>query len=372
MSELLSPTLITVAMAAALIGALAGVMGTFLVLRGQSLLGDVIAHASLPGVVAGFLISGGRGFLAVLAGALVSGALAGLAVQGLRRGAGIKPDAALGVVLSLFFAAGVVLLSLAQLRPGSAGLTVFLFGQAASVLRADLPAMALVVALVLAVLALFWKEFKLVAFDREAARAQGLPVAALDAVLTVLFAVTIVLGLSLAGVVLMVAMLIAPAVAARQWVRGLAPMVGLAAGFGIFAGLSGATVSALGPGVATGPVMVLSATALAMLSVLLAPERGVLGRVLGQRRTRRALRGRQVLEALGGLGRDHGDPGFGPEQGMLRAYLGAGTTRVLARLQREGLIRPAAATVPQGRTPRWELTEAGHARLAALRAEGGR
>lgn len=372
MTELLSPTLLTVAMAAALIGTLSGVMGTFLVLRGQSLLGDVIAHASLPGVVAGFLISGGRGFLAVLAGALVSGALAGLAVQGLWRGAGIKPDAALGVVLSLFFAAGVVLLSVAQMHPGSAGLTVFLFGQAASVLRADLPAMALVAGLVLAVLAVFWKEFKLVAFDREAARAQGVSVAALDGLLTVLFAVTIVLGLSLAGVVLMVAMLIAPAVAARQWVLGLAPMVVLAAGFGVVAGVTGAGVSALGPGVATGPVMVLSATVLAALSLILAPERGLLGRGLARRRARRVLRGRQVLEALGGLGQDHGDPGFGPEQGMLRAYLGAGTAGVLARLHREGLIRPAPASKPEGRTPRWELTEAGHARLAALRAEGGR
>lgn len=359
---MLSPTLITVALAAAMIGALAGVLGSFLVLRGQSLLGDVIAHASLPGVVAGFLITGGRGFVAILAGALVAGALAGLSVQALRRWAGVKSDAALGVVLSLFFALGVVLLTLAQTRGGSAGLTVFLFGQAASVLRADLAPMALVGAGVLVTLALFWKEFHLVAFDPEAARAQGLPVAWLESLLTLLTAVTIVLGLSLAGVVLMVAMLIAPAVAARQWVRGLGPMVALAALLGMLAGAGGAVLSALGPGVATGPVMVLAAVALAGLSLLLAPERGLLARRTRQAAARRALRGRQVLAALGGLGADHANPAYAGDEAMLDAYLGTGARPVLERLQREGYVR-AVALAPEPAARRWELTEAGRQRL---------
>lgn len=359
---MLSPTLITVALAAAMIGALAGVLGSFLVLRGQSLLGDVIAHAALPGVVAGFLISGGRGFGAVLAGALIAGALAGLSVQALR-GAGVKPDAALGTVLSLFFALGVVLLTLAQGRPGSAGLTVFLFGQAASVLRADLLPMALVGGAVLLTLALLWKEFQLVAFDPEAARAQGLPVRRLEVLLTLLTAVTIVLGLALAGVVLMVAMLIAPAAAARQWVRSLGAMVLLAAAFGALAGSGGALVSALGQGVATGPVMVLAAVALTALSLAFAPERGLVARWRRQVAARRALRGRQVLAALGGLGRDHADPGYAGEAGMLQAYLGVDAGDALARLHREGHVRPAPAA-PGDTSPRWELTAAGRARLA--------
>ncbi|MCB1387795.1 MAG: metal ABC transporter permease, partial [Rhodobacteraceae bacterium] len=311
---MLSPTLITVALAAAMIGALAGVLGSFLVLRGQSLLGDVIAHASLPGVVAGFLITGGRGFVAILAGALVAGALAGLSVQALRRWAGVKSDAALGVVLSLFFALGVVLLTLAQTRGGSAGLTVFLFGQAASVLRADLAPMALVGAGVLVTLALFWKEFHLVAFDPEAARAQGLPVAWLESLLTLLTAVTIVLGLSLAGVVLMVAMLIAPAVAARQWVRSLAPMVVLAAGLGVVAGVSGAVLSALGPGVATGPVMVLIACSLAALSVLVSPRRGLLARWLERKRVVQALRVELGLRGMIKQRTDHANPAYGADK----------------------------------------------------------
>lgn len=363
---MLSPTLITVILAAALIGALAGVLGSFLVLRAQSLLGDVISHAALPGVVGGFLVSGGRGFGAILTGALVSGALAGLAVQLLRRGAGVSADAALGTALSLFFAAGVVALSVAQMQSGAAGLTVFLFGQAASVLRADLPAMAGVAALVLGAVALLWKEFQLVAFDPDAARAQGLPVAALEILLTVLIAVAIVLGLALAGVVLMVAMLIAPAVAARQWVRALAPMVMLAAGFGVAAGSGGAIVSSLAPGVATGPVMVLMASLLTALSLLFAPERGIIARGLRHRRARHALRGRQVLAALRGLSEDHADPAYGSDEAMLDAYLGADARAVLERLRKQGMIRPAGRQLLEGRATRWELTQRGRERLNDL------
>jgi len=357
---MLNPTLITVILAASMIGALAGVLGSFLVLRGQSLLGDVISHAALPGVVGGFLASGGRGFVAILAGALISGALAGLVVQLLRRGAGVKADAALGTVLSLFFAAGVVLLSVAQLRSGAAGLTVFLFGQAASVLRADLMPMALVAGLVLGGVVLLWKEFHLISFDREAAQAQGLPVSLLETVLTVLIAVAIVLGLALAGVVLMVAMLIAPAVAARQWVRGLMPMVLLAAVFGILAGAAGAVISAQGHGVATGPVMVLCATALTAVSLLLAPERGIVARWTRQRRARRSLHGRQVLAALQGLSQAHDDPSYASAEGMLNAYLGASSQPVLDRLKGRGFIRQAAKMEPElGKDRRWELTDAG-------------
>lgn len=365
---MLNPTLITVIMAAVVIGALAGALGSFLVLRGQSLLGEVISHAALPGVVGGFLASGGRDMSAILGGALISGALAGLVVQVLRRGAGVKPDAALGTVLSLFFAAGVVLLSIAQLQPGAAGLTVFLFGQAASVLRADLVPMVLVALFVLSVLAVFWKEFQLITFDREAAEVQGLPVVALETLLTVLIAITIVLGLALAGVVLMVAMLIAPAVAARQWVRSLGAMVALAGVFGILSGASGALLSAMGEGVATGPVMVLMAVAVTTLSLLFAPERGVAARWRRQIGARRSLRGRQVLAALDGLSRDHRDPEYGSDEAMLDAYLGTNAGPVLGRLEKGGFIRAAAPVAPEVQSRRWELTGAG---LDRLRGEGG-
>lgn len=353
----ISHTLITVAMAATLIGGLSGVLGSFLVLRGQSLLGDVVSHAALPGVVAGFLLSGSRSFVAILLGALVAGALAGVSVQLLRRVSGIKDDAALGVVLSLFFAAGVVLYSLAQGQPGAAGVQVFLFGQAASVLRSDLVAMVTVAALVLTVIAALWKEFQWISFDPDGARAAGLPVDRLETILSVLVAVAIVLGLALAGVVLMVAMLIAPAVAARQWVNRLGPMVVLAAVFGAGSGVVGAVLSALGRGVATGPVMVLVATSVVALSLVLAPGRGLLARAQERWQARRNLHRRQVLAALEGLSLEHADPGHRSEEAMLDAYLGLPARPVLKRLEREGLIRQVPHG-PEGRA-HWELTGPG-------------
>jgi manganese/zinc/iron transport system permease protein len=356
----LGHTLVTVAMAAALVGGLAGVLGCFLVLRGQSLLGDVIAHAALPGVVGGFLIVGERSFAIVLAGALAAGLLAALAVQGLRRLPGVKPDAALGAVLSLFFAAGVVLLSVAQFRPGSAGLSAVLFGQAASVLRADVVPMALVAGLVLGVLALLWKEFQLILFDPLAARAQGLPVPLLEGVLSLLVATAIVLGLTLAGAVLMVALLIAPAVAARQWVHRLAPMVALAAVLGAGSGVVGAAISARVAGLATGPVMVLAAMVPVIVSLTLAPGRGLLARAATRARNRRTLGEAQVLAAMAALGRDHADPAYPSEEAMLDAGLGAPARPVLTRLARAGLVRPVDHR-PED-TPHWALTTRGQSR----------
>jgi manganese/zinc/iron transport system permease protein len=352
----LGPALVTVALAAALTGGLAGAMGCFLVLRGQSLLADVIAHATLPGVVAGFLIAGERSFGAVLAGALAAGLAAALAVQGLRRLPGVRPDAALGTVLSLFFAAGVVLLSEAQLRPGSAGLTAVLFGQAAAVLRADLWPMAGVAAGVLGVVALLWKEFALVVFDPAAARAQGLPVRGLEALLSLLMAVTIVLGLMLAGAVLMVALLVAPAVAARPWVHRLAPMLALAAALGAAAGVAGALVSAQA-GLATGPSMVLAALVPVVAGAVLAPGRGLLARARARARGRRALDRASVLAAMAELGRIHADPAYPAEEAMLDAGLGAPARPVLERLAREGLVAHVAHH-PEP-TPHWALTPRG-------------
>jgi len=362
----LSHTLITVALAAALVGGLAGVLGCFLVLRGQSLLGDVIAHAALPGVVGGFLIAGQRSFWLVLAGAMVAGLLAALSVQGLRRLPGIKPDAALGAVLSLFFAAGVVMLSIAQMRPGSAGLSAVLFGQAAAVLRADLLPMAVVAGVVLATLAALWKEFQLLLFDPVAARVQGLPVPALEALLSLLVAAAIVLGLTLAGAVLMVALLIAPAVAARQWVHRLAPMVALALVFGAAAGVAGAALSAQVSGLATGPVMVLAAMVPVVVSLALAPGRGLIARAATRARNRRRLGESQVLRAMATLGRDHDDPAYPSEEAMLDAGLGAPARPVLTRLARAGLVESVEHR-PET-TPHWALTTTGQTRARADRA----
>lgn len=360
-------TVRTVALGAALLGVVSGVLGAFTVLRRQSLLGDALAHAALPGICLAFLITGIRDLPSVMAGAFLSGGLAALVIQLIGRRTRLKTDAALGIVLSVFFAAGVVLLTVVQARGGAAqaGLSSFLFGQAAAMLTADLWVMGGVAALAVGLVTAFWKEFKLVAFDPAYARTQGLPVVWLEGLLTVMSALAIVVGLQMVGVVLMTAMLIAPAAAARQWVSGLGAMVWLSAAFGVTAGVGGALISAAARGVATGPVVVLIASALVLVSMLLAPRRGLIRQALRQHRHRLRLEDDRVLATLDGLGREHDDPAYPAGRGMLDAAMGAGSDRALARLEGEGLVR--AVTVPPETVRRWELTESGRDAAARLR-----
>ncbi|MDD7971835.1 metal ABC transporter permease [Roseinatronobacter alkalisoli] len=357
----------TVLMGAAMLGALSGMLGAFAVLRRQSLLGDALSHAALPGVCLGFLVAGGRDLGSVLAGAFLTGALAALVMMLIVRRTTLKTDAALGIVLSVFFAVGIVLLTVIQTRggAGSLGLMTFLFGQAAAILRSDLWVMGGIGLAALAVVLAFWKEFKLVSFDADFARAQGFPVTMLEAGLTVMVALAIVAGLQLVGVVLMVALLIAPAAAARQWTSSLGPMVLLSAAIGAGSGAGGALISATTRGLATGPVVVLIATAVVLVSLLVAPGRGLLWQMLAARRARARISDGRMLATLQGLATAHDNAGYPVEQGMLQTALGAmPPARRISSLEQRGLIR--SVTHPPETTPHWELTDAGHAEAAAL------
>ena len=364
-------TIQNVVMGATLLGIVSGVLGCFAVLRQQSLLGDTLAHAALPGVCLGFIIAGARQIESILAGAFVTAVLAALVMLALTRNSRLKTDAGLGIALSVFFAIGVVLLTYIQ-GTGNAsqgGLDAFLFGQAAAILRSDLVIMGGITGLALVLVAAFWKEFKLVTFDPVFAATQGLPVVLLETVLTVIVAFAVVIGLQMVGVVLMAAMVIAPAVAARQWCRRLEQMVLLAALFGVISGLSGALISAAGRGLSTGPLVILTATALVIVSILFAPQRGVLWEELKRARDRRELGDNQVLTTLDGLARHHHNPAYQAEQGMIDTYHGLATRRTLQRLSRRGLVQPVRHMPGEG--PHWELTPAGQATARQVLAELG-
>lgn len=370
MWELLTDyTIQTVAMGAALLGISSGVLGCFAVLRKQSLLGDTLAHAALPGVCLGFIIAGTRDLGSILAGALVTGAVAALAVLVLTRMSRLKTDAALGIALSISFAIGIVLLTYIQ-GTGNAsqgGLDSFLFGQAAAILRSDLWIMGGIAVAALVLVAALWKEFKLVTFDPGFAASLGLPVVMLEIAMTVMVALAVVVGLQMVGVVLMTAMIIAPAVAARQWTRQLGTMVVLSATFGTVAGVAGAVLSATVPGLATGPLIVIVISLVVLVSLLLSPDRGVLWDVVRHWRDRRSLSGRQVLTTLHGMALQHGDLRYPAELGSLDTFHGTDTRRALARLEQQGLVRPIRHD-PET-TPHWELTVAGHAEAERLAAD---
>jgi manganese/zinc/iron transport system permease protein len=222
----------------------------------------------------------------LLLGAAAAAWLAALLLLAITRTTRVKEDSGLALVLAVFFGVGLVLLSWLQQRPDAAqaGLKSFLFGQAAALVERDIWAMLALGAPALLCVALFWKQFKLISFDPDYAASIGVPVRGMGVLLTTLIVVAIVIGLQTVGVVLMSAMLVAPAAAARQWTDRLGVMVGLAALFGASAGVAGAVISATARGMATGPTIVLCLGAITFVSLLFAPNRGLVWTWLRGRR----------------------------------------------------------------------------------------
>ena len=285
-------TLMIVTIGAALLGAVSGSLGTYAVLRRQSLLGDAISHAALPGIAIAFLLTGSKAPLILVLGAAIAGWLGTLLIMSVVRLTRIKYDSALGIVLSTFFGFGLVLHTLIQ-RTGNAnqaGLDTFLFGQAATILARDILTIGVLGGVAIVMTFIFWKELKLLVFDDGFAASLGFPIRALDILLTSLLVIAIVLGLQAVGAVLMSAMLVAPAVAARQWTNKLSVMMLLAACFGALAGVSGTIISSTASRIPTGPTIVLCATVVVGFSIAFASNRGLLWDWLRQQRNRRNLK----------------------------------------------------------------------------------
>ncbi|MCC6943339.1 MAG: metal ABC transporter permease [Thermomicrobiales bacterium] len=291
-------TLRTVALGAGVLGIVAGAMGSFAVLRRQSLVGDAMSHAALPGIAVAYMLTGSKDSLVLLLGAAIAGWLATLAVIGIVRSSRVKFDSALGLILSVFFGFGLMLLTFIQRRPDAsqAGLDKFLFGQASTLIERDVRTMAVLGAVAIGVMLLLWKEFKLLSFDQDFAATVGFPVRILDVLLTTLIVVAIVVGLQAVGVVLMSAMIVAPAAAARQWTNRLGVMVLLSALLGALSGATGATISSTTERMPTGPTIVVVVSLIVLLSLLFAPNRGLLWTWFDQR-TRRSTLQRALAEA---------------------------------------------------------------------------
>ena len=285
-------TLMIVASGAALLGAVSGSLGTYAVLRRQSLLGDAISHAALPGIAIAFLLTGSKAPLILVLGAAIAGWLGTLLIMSIVQLTRIKYDSALGIVLSTFFGFGLVLHTLIQ-RTGNAnqaGLDTFLFGQAATILASDILTIGVLGGIGIAIMLIFWKELKLLVFDEGFAASVGFRIRVLDILLTSLLVIAIVLGLQAVGAVLMSAMLVAPAVAARQWTNKLSVMMLLAACFGALAGISGTIISSAASRIPTGPTIVLCGTVVVGFSIAFASNRGLLWDWIRQKRNRRNLK----------------------------------------------------------------------------------
>ena len=302
-------TVRTVAMGSATLGVVSGALGSYAVLRKQSLLGDAISHAALPGVALAFLLTQSKAPLLLVIGAAIAGWVGTLLVMSIVKNTRIKEDTALGLVLSVFFGSGLILLTFIQKMPTAkqSGLDTFLFGQAAALMERDVITMASLGAIVLIIMQLFWKEFKLLCFDSSFGASLGFPMRILDVLLITLLVIAIVLGLQTVGVVLMSAMIVAPAAAARQWTDRLDAMVALSALFGAIAGVSGAVISSSMVNTPTGPTIVLCISAIVVVSITIAPNRGLVWNWIRNQRERRKLQIEVVLDNLYALASQHAD-----------------------------------------------------------------
>jgi len=302
-----------------LLGATAGVIGTFAVLRRRALVGDMLSHAALPGICIAFLITQSRDLIVLSLGALVSGLLGIAVLTLLRRWTRTKEDAAIGIVLSTFFGAGVVLLSIIQQQATGhqAGLHSYLFGETAGITRHDVLIIAGVAMLCLIIVSLLYKEFKLLSFDPEFAAAEGWPTLWLDLWMMGTLAIVTIVGLPICGVILMAALIILPGAAARFWTDRLGRLL-------VISAIGGATAGALGTFLASplpqhwlhnkfldasklppGPLIVLSAAAFFVVSLLFAPERGIVARAVAELRLRIRIAREHLLRALYELSEPH-------------------------------------------------------------------
>lgn len=346
-----------------LFGFSSGVLGCFAFLRKRSLIGDALAHAALPGVCIAYLISGAKIHALFILGAIISGLIASMVLHSIVRYSRIKEDAAIGLVLSVFFGIGIMLLTYIQHLPmgNQSGLDKFLFGQAASLVGEDLYLFGGLALAVICVVMLAYKEFKLIAFDPGFAETIGIRVRGMDILLTLLIVTVVTAGLQAVGVVLMAAMLITPASAARQWTDRLWGMLLLSGIFGALSGATGAIASALAPRMPTGPWIVVAVTTIFAVSILFAPRRGMVARWWHTRRNTVRINQENILKTLYRLSEDA--PTTPPTLDMLRRYRHLSVRRalrLLARLQRQGLA------VQGNRPDEWTLTAMGREQAEKL------
>jgi manganese/zinc/iron transport system permease protein len=300
------PNIRYVVIGSVLLTASSAIVGSFTFLNKKALVGDAIAHAVLPGICLGFMVSGTKNPIFLIGGAFITGWISLYLVGYITSKTRIKEDTAIGLILSVFFGIGIVLLTIIQKSGNAAqsGLDHFLFGKAASLVGSDLYTFATVAIVLLIAVFLLFKEFSLLAFDKDYAKTIGLPVKKIELTLTSLIVLSVVIGIQAVGVVLMAAILITPAAAARFWTNKIRVMFLLASLFGAFSGLAGAYISYVAPQMPTGPWIVIVISTIAFVSFFFAPTRGVVSRMMRQFTIRRTINDENVLKALYQLGEE--------------------------------------------------------------------
>ena len=347
-----------------LLGLAAGTIGSFMLLRKRALMGDALSHATLPGIGLAFILAvhmggSGKSLPVLLSGAVVTGVLGVLAVLAIRNFTRLKEDAALGIVLSVFFGAGVAILGVIQkMGTGSAaGLEGFIYGKTASMLSSDAWLIAGAAVVVMVACAMLFKEFTLLCFDPAYARSEGWPVFLLDLIMMALVVAVTVIGLQAVGLILIIALLIIPPAAARFWTDRLSHMIVAAALIGALSGWIGAAASALQPNLPAGAIIVVTAALLFVTSMFLGSSRGVVRRWVAHRYLERNIARQNLLRAIfewsEATGHDPRETGVAIETLLLeRSWSPAELRRALRQAERDELLYEQADGT-------WRVTDVG-------------
>jgi len=373
LSEILSDyTLRTVTLGSILLGIISGTLGSYAVLRKQSLIGDMVSHAALPGIGLSFLIIGSKNTEWLLLGAFIAAWIATIIVNTIRKNSRIKYDSAMGMTLAVFFGFGLVLLTYIQKIPNAnqAGLENFLFGQVSTLLERDVIFMAIVAVFTILPVIIFWKEFKLISFDPDFANIIGFSSNKLDLFLTTLIVIAVIVGLQSVGVVLMSAMLIAPAVASRQWTDKLSIMIVLSSIFGAISGVIGTMISSSIPKMPTGPIIVIVVTIIAFISMLFAPKRGLVWKKVRDYYNKKELSTNMVLNNLYSLYKNHGES-FHPHDLNTICMHYTGTLHSKRLLKRELNKLKISGLAKEYDDGYWAITDKGLNKMENIFFDGG-
>lgn len=349
-------SIVSVTVGAILLTASSAVVGTFTFLKKKALVGDAVAHAVLPGICMAFIISGNKNPLVLIIGAFITGWLSLIIIDGITKKSKIKEDSAIALILSVFFGIGILMLTNIQHSGNAAqtGLDSFLFGKAAALVGNDVITFGVVAVILMLTVSLFFKELKLISFDTNFAKALGIPVKGIDLLLTTLTVLAVVTGIQAVGVILMAAMLITPAAAARFWTNDVKKMTILAAFLGAVAGLVGAYVSYVAPAMPTGPWIVLIISGIALISFFFAPQKGVVSRLYEQRKMQHMMMDENLLKSLFHLGEKDDElfKGRSLKEILSKRYFPKKKLKeTLTRLKRQGFLTSEQQT--------WSFTEIG-------------
>lgn len=339
-----------------LLAASSAIVGCFTLLKKKALVGDAVAHSVLPGVCAAFLFTGTKNISFLICGAFFTGWMSLLLIDYIVAHSKIKKDTAIGLVLSVFFGVGIVLLTFIQQSGNSSqsGLDSFIFGKAAALVGTDLVTFGVIAIILLVIVSVFFKELTLVAFDENFAKSLGFPVKSLDMLLTTLTVLAVVTGITAVGVVLMAAMLITPGAAARYWTDNIRKMVIIAAIFGALSGILGAYISYVAPSMPTGPWMVVTSSFIAVISFFCAPKKGIFAKWVRNNVNKTTMRDENTLKAFYHLGER--DENFELPRSMATL---ADKQRIGEKQLKKSLISLCSKGLIKETAEKWILTKTG-------------